>query len=78
MKKFAVAYLFFENDNQVHFTEAETPAQAIKNVLVDICTTEEARQSQINWNRNLPDDIEELLDNLANAEISMAAKEIVL
>lgn len=78
MKKYAVAILsMFENKNEIFFVEETSEVLAVKQALVDFCKLDENKEDQKQWNESLPNDLEELIDQLVDGDLAVAVKEII-
>lgn len=77
MKKYAVAILScFDNENKIYFISADSASDAVKLALIESCSTEEYKAEQVEYNKMMPDDLEELKSMLYNQELCVNAKEI--
>ena len=65
-----------DNVLKIYFIDAESPSGAIKQALLDRCERESSKKSQAEWNERLPDDYEELVDELFNCDLLCAARPI--
>jgi hypothetical protein len=74
MNVYVIAYLsFFENINRLFKVEAPNEIEAIKIVLIQSCSIQEHKESQIEWNNeNDFDTVEDLIDCLYEMEIAVA------
>lgn len=79
MKNYVVGYLsFFENDLKLFKITAESDYMAIRQAMIDACSTEEGKQSEIDWqnSEDYPTDKESLIDMLYNSDVAINVTEI--
>lgn len=79
MKNYVVGYLsFFENDLKQFKITAESDYEAIKKAMVEACSDEECKQSEIDWqsDESYPKDTESLIDMLYNSDVAINVIEI--
>lgn len=77
MKQFVVAfYDMIRGRMIIKQVQSETPVKAIKDFLLQICETEEGKQSQMEWNANAPDDLEALLGVIGSIDVPINVIEL--
>lgn len=79
MKNYIVAIIsFFENNIKQFKIEAESEYEAVKKAMVEFCTTEDAKKSEIEFQNSgeYPIDIQELSFHYANCDMDFSVIEI--
>lgn len=75
--KYAVAILSgFDNDNKILFIDSNSKSNALKTALVELCTNEETMKQQKEWNEVLPDNYEDLVNEIANGELFCCVEKV--
>lgn len=78
MKNYVVGLIsFFENDIKLLKITAESPYEAVKIGMVEVCS-EEYKQDEINWqsSEDYPKDYDSLLEMLLNSDYEVEVIEI--